>query len=338
MDARPPVSVILPTVRPTSVIDELAEQLGADDELLIVCDQPTDPVAIDYGVESADEIAVRNESSETAENDDSAEIDETVSTASLPASTRLVFAGDPTGCSGKANAIAAGMAAATADRLVWTDDDFHHPPGWLDKLAREYDTQGPTTEVPFFVGRDPLSTVLEPLYALGATAGLTLFDKPWAGAVVFERSDLDEERFRRELRRTVSDDGLLSLHTDVTPVRRVRQVPVGGTVGESLERHVRFMQIVWRFVPHRWVIVPLSAVFFVCCLVAPVAAAIVSTLWVGGVYAYFGVRRPTVLLAFPALVAQFPLLLHGLVRRQFVWAGRRYRWRRRFSVTVEDDN
>ncbi|GEM_PF-260367 len=325
MDSRPAISVILPTVRPTAVIDEVANQLGERDELLLVCDQPDDPVAAAYGVDSA------------VDTDESTESPHSVSIASLPASTRLVFAGDPVGCSGKANAIAAGMEIATHDRVVWTDDDFHHPPDWLDQLSREYDTQGPTTEVPFFVGRDPLSTLLEPLYALGATAGLTLFDKPWAGAVIFERTDLDERRFCRELRQTVSDDGLLSLHTAVTPVRRVREVPVGGTMGESLERHVRFMQIVWRFVPHRWVIVPLSGVFFLCCLFAPVPAAIAVTLWVGSVYAYFGVRRPTVLLAFPAMLVQFPLLLHGLARRQFVWAGRRYRWRRRFSVTVEDD-
>lgn len=324
MDSRRAISVILPTVRPTAVIDDVAEQLGERDELVIVCDRPDDPIAAAYGVDSA------------IDTDEPADPPPSVSTASLPPSTRLVVAGDPVGCSGKANAIAAGMEAATHDRLVWTDDDFHHPPDWLDRLSREYDAQGPTTEVPFFVGRDPLSTLLEPLYALGATAGLTLLHKPWAGAVVFERSDLDENRFRRELRRTVSDDGLLSLHTDVTPVRRVREVPVGGTVGESLERHVRFMQIVWRFVPHRWVMLPLSALFFTGCLFAPVSAAIVGTLWVASVYAYFDVRRPTVLLAFPALVVQFPLLLYGLARRQFVWAGRRYRWRRRFSVTVEE--
>jgi glycosyltransferase involved in cell wall biosynthesis len=317
MDHRPATSVILPTVRPTPVIDELADQLGEDDELLVVCDSEDDPVATAIDGDSGDD------------GDDPA--------GSTPTSTRLVVAGEPEGCSGKANAIAAGMAAAEADRLVWTDDDFHHPPGWLEALSADYDRQGPTTELPFFAGRDALATLCEPLYALGATAGLSLFRKPWAGAVIFERGDLDERRFRRDLRRTVSDDGLLSLYLDVTPVRRVRHVPVGGTVGDSLERHVRFMQIVWRFAPNGWAMLPLSALFCLVCLLAPIPAAVGSTLVVAGVYARFGVRRPTALLAYPALIAALPLVIYSLARREFVWGGRRYRWRRRFSVTVADD-
>src|SRR6056297_108021 len=64
----PPTSVILPTVRETDVVDEIAEQLGSDDELLVVCDADSDPIA-----GAAD---------------------------SLPESVRLVVAGEPEGCSG----------------------------------------------------------------------------------------------------------------------------------------------------------------------------------------------------------------------------------------------
>lgn len=305
MADRPPITVVLPTIRQTPAIDEIADQLRADDELLVVCDTAADPIS-----ESA---------------------------ASFPASTQLVMAGEPAGCSGKANAIAAGMETARHDRIVWTDDDFHHPPDWLDGLQADYERHGPTTEMPFFVGRDPLSTLLEPVYALGATAGLSLLRKPWAGAVIFDRSDIDAERFLDELRQTVSDDGLLSLHTDVTPVKRVRAVDVGGTISESLERHVRFLQIAWWFGPHSWLMLPLSALFFIGSLLAPVPAAIVSTLTVASIYRYFGVRRSTALLAYPALLVQFPLVLHALARRQFVWAGRRYRWRSRFSVTIREE-
>ena len=300
--SRPPTSVILPTVRQTDTVDEIAAQLASDDELLVVCDRKTDPIAEAVG--------------------------------SLPAGVGLLVAGEPEGCSGKANAIATAMEAADHDRLVWTDDDFHHPPEWLAELQADYERQGPTTELPVFEGQDPLSTLMEPMYVMGATAGLTLINKPWGGAVIFERKDLDEAAFLNDLRQTVSDDGLLGAYLDVTPVKRVRQVEVGGTVGESLERNTRFMQIVDYFSPYPNVTVPLSTLYFACCLLFPLPAAVVSTLLMAGLYAYFGIRQWTVLLTYPALIAQFPLLLWGL-RREFVWGGRRYDWPERFEVVVD---
>ncbi len=309
MTLQPPTTIILPTVRMTPVIGELTDQLSPDDQLLVVCDTTSDPIANDA--------------------------------ESLPTSARLIYAGEPEGCSGKANAIAAGIEAATNERLIWTDDDFHHPPGWLEQLHAEYDRHGPATELPVFVGRDPLSTLLEPMYLIGATAGLAVLKKPWAGAVIFERSDLaskpgrNEAAFLSELRRTISDDGLLSLYVDVTPVRRVREVAVGGSVRNSFERHVRFMQIGWRFAPNSWLMVPLSVLFFLSSLFAPLLTAVGATAGVTAVATYFGGRRSSALLAYPALLVQFPLLVYALARKEFVWAGRRYRWTGRFEVDVK---
>lgn len=299
----PPVTVLLPTVSNTNVISEIAGQLEDTDELLVVCDMVSDPIV--------DEVE------------------------SFSDGVRLVVAGEPEGCSGKANAIAAGMEAAHHERLVWTDDDFHHPSAWLAELQADYDRQGPTTEVPFFLGCDPLSVLCEPLYAMGATAGLTLVDKPWAGAVIFERGDLsDEAAFFADLRQTVSDDGLLGAYLDVTPVNRVRTVKVGGTITESLNRHTRFMQIVRYFSPQPDLTVPLSVLYLACCLLFPLPAAVASTTVMAILYAYFGVRRWTFLLTYPALIIQCPLLLYGL-SRSFVWGGRRYDWRDRFDVVVD---
>jgi GT2 family glycosyltransferase len=148
---RPPTSVLLPTVAWTDACDEVAAQLQSDDELLVIHDDADDPVS---------------------DRDP------------LPENVRLIRAGDPAGCSGKANAIAAGMEAAGHDRLVWTDDDFHHPPGWLAQLHRDYAANGPTTELPSFVGRDPLAVLLEPIYALGGTLGTYAGDHAWGGAVI----------------------------------------------------------------------------------------------------------------------------------------------------------
>lgn len=297
-----PTTVILPTIRQTNVVDQLAAQLGPDDELLVVCDSETDPVAREVDL--------------------------------FPAGVRLVVAGEPEGCSGKANAIATAMETARHDRIVWTDDDFSHPPDWLARLQDDYDRQGPTTELPFFVGQDPLSKLLEPAYVMGATLGLGLVRVPWGGAVIFERDDLDEDAFLSDLRTTVSDDGLLGAYLDVRPVKRVRRVDVGGTISESFERNTRFMQIVEYFSPYPKLTIPLAAFFFACCLLFPIPSMVVSTVGAAALYAFFGLRSWSFLLLYPALIVQFPLLLWGLNRR-FVWGGRRYDWPDRFDVVVD---
>ncbi|AHG04794.1 glycosyl transferase [Halobacterium sp. DL1] len=302
MDA-PPTSVLLPTTRWTPACEEVATQLGPEDELLVVCDTETDPVA----ERVADE----------------------------PDRVRLVVAGEPEGCSGKANAVAAGMEAARHDRVAWTDDDFHHPPDWLDGLQADYERHGPVSELPAFVGRDPLSVLLEPLYVLGGTAGVYAGDKVWAGAVLFERGDLDVDAFLADLRRTVSDDGLLSEHLDATALRRTRRVAVGGSIRESLERHVRFSKIAYIHDPRGMVASSVvTAGLAAASLLAPLYAFVVAALLFSGLYAAFGNRRWTAVLAYPAMLASLPLLVYAHARRTFVWGGRRYRWRSKFDVEV----
>ncbi|USZ68461.1 glycosyltransferase family 2 protein [Halorussus salilacus] len=306
MSSRPPTSVLLPAVSWTPVIEEVGDQLGPSDELLVVCDAETDPV--------------------------------TDRTGEFPERARLVVAGDPAGCSGKANAIAAGMEAADNDRIVWTDDDFEHPGDWLDRLHDDYDRHGPTTELPFFVGRDPLAVLLEPLYAIAGTAGVYGGGIAWAGAVVFERDDLpDEDAFVEDLRRTVSDDGLLTDRIDVTPVKRVRRVEVGGTLRESVERHVRFTKIARYHDPAGSAFnAALGTLATASGLLAPLPAAVVLTALLAVLYAGFGLRRWTFLLAYPAVMLSVPLLAYGLLRPTFVWGGRRYRWTAKFDVEVVD--
>ena len=189
--------------------------------------------------------------------------------------------------------------------------------------------------MPFFVGRDPLARLLEPAYAVGGTLGAYAGEKAWGGAVMFERSDLDWDPFLRDLRRTVSDDGLLSEYLDVTPLRRTRTVPVGGTVRETVERHVRFTQIGWRHEPRDTaVMVAVTALFALASILFPLYGFVVATLVYAAAYAAVGVRRWTALLGFPAALLQVPLFAYALARRTFVWRGRRYRWRSMYDVTV----
>jgi hypothetical protein len=109
-----PTIVLLPTVSLTDGCDEVAAQLGPEDELLGIYDSDEDPVA-DRNL--------------------------------LPEDIQFIPAGDPGGRSGKANATAVGMEAASHDRLDRTDDDFHHLPDWIDGLYENYRRSG-TARVP----------------------------------------------------------------------------------------------------------------------------------------------------------------------------------------------
>jgi len=301
----PPTSVLLPTVRWADACDEVAGQLGERDELLVICDTPDDPVADRRGT--------------------------------TPDGVRIVLAGEPEGCSGKANAIAAGMEAAAHDRIVWTDDDFAHPDDWLATLIADYERQGPTTEIPVFVGRDPLARLFEPAYALGGTAAVSAGGIAWGGAVVFERDDFrdGQDAFLADLRRTVSDDGTLSEHVDVAAADRTRTVPAGGSLRGSLERFVRFFRIVRFHTPLGAAFnVVLSVAFTALCLFAPVVGVTLVTAISAAVYARFGIRRATFLLAGPSVLVSPLFLAYALARRTFVWGGRRYRWRSLFDVEV----
>ena len=316
----PPTSVLLPTVRWTEACSEVAAQLDEGDELLVICDTDDDPVAR------------RRDDDGGVQGDDGEEGD------SLPDGVRVVLAGEPEGCSGKANAIAVGMEAAERDRIVWTDDDFRHPPGWLAELNADYDRRGPTTEVPVFVGADPLGRFFEPAYVIGGTLPVSRGGLAWGGAVVFERADLGdgEAAFLRDLRRTVSDDGTLSEHLDVSAADRTRTVAAGGSPRESLERFVRFFQITRRHAPLATAVnVCLSVGLSALCLLAPVAGVALVTALAGAAYARFGVRRATFLLAGPSVIVSPVFLAYALARRTFVWGGRRYRWRSMFDVDVE---
>ncbi|WP_394348610.1 glycosyltransferase [Halorubrum depositum] len=322
---RPPTSVLLPTVRWTEACSEVAAQLGEGDELLVICDTDADPVA------------ERREGSDGGESEDRANGDRADGEADeLPAGVRVVLAGEPEGCSGKANAIAAGMEAAAHDRIVWTDDDFRHPPGWLAELNADYDRQGPTTEIPVFVGADPLGRFFEPAYVIGGTLPVSRGGIAWGGAVAFERDDLDEDDLLADLRRTVSDDGTLAEHLDVSAADRTRTVAAGGSTRESLERFVRFFRITRHHAPAATAFnVALSVGFSALCLLAPVAGVALVTALAGAAYARFGIRRATFLLAAPSVIASPGFLAYALARRTFVWGGRRYRWRSLYEVEVK---
>lgn len=290
------VSVLLPTLEWGPACEELADQIGPTDELLLICDRESDPVA---GRETPEGVAV-------------------------------LTAGDPEGCSGKANALAYGMEQATNDRFVWTDDDFLRESDWLDRLVAAGERHGPATVIPEFVGTkwwrlfEPPSFVMATLtmyLGVGAWAG-----NAWGGGVTFARDDIDVAALVADLRSTLSDDGTLSAHLgSVRAIRSMRApVRVPGELSSVIERMVRLARIthVHEGVVGEFVV---SVLLVGVAVLAPLLVLPAVTLVAGVMYALLGIRRWTFLLAYPALLV-LPLVFGaGMFKKEFEWSGRRYR-------------
>lgn len=154
---------------------------------------------------------------------------------------------------------------------------------------------------------------------------------------------LDLDAYIRDLRRTVSDDGLLWEYLDAdhggvgvhTTRELVFDVSVPGGLRAVLNRHVRNNQILYRTDPAgvlQGVLILLA--FTAVSVVVPVLAGGVATLYAAGVYRYLGVKRWTWVLAFPSILLALPILGYSLVHREFWWGGWKYRWRSKFDVEI----
>lgn len=298
----PPTSVLLPTVEWTPACEAVAEGLGPEDELLVLCDRPTDPVA-----------------------------------SHAPPGVEVCVAGEPEGCAGKANALAHGIERARHDRLVWTDADFDRGPDWLDRLVEAGERHGPATAIPFFHGGG-LWAVLEPWYVLVLTLPFYLGladDWVWGGGVTFTRSEVDVDALATDLRRVISDDGLLGRRLDAAHAVRsmVTPVAVPGDPRSVWHRHVRFARIAHLYYGATGGGVAVVAAVLGLAALAPLVAVGLVTAVAGLAYALVGIRRPTFLLA-PLGIVVLPLLLPTVLRTEFAWAGRRYRVDGPFDVTV----
>jgi hypothetical protein len=306
MSDRDPVSVLLPTPEWGPVCETLVESLRPDDELLILCDTAADPVA---------------------DHDP-------------PTGVEILQAGEPTDCSGKANALAHGMEQAEHDRFVWTDDDFPRDEEWLDRLVAAGERHGPASAVPCFIG-DSWWRLVEPWH--GALFAFTVVeqidgaaDTAWGGGVTFTSEELtvDVATLAAELRTVLSDDYLLTQRLPgVHPVQSmVTPVAVGGDLQSVLSRLVRFGRIVG--VNEGWRSSLVTLLFVAVGLAAPLVVAPLLTLAFVGVYRRLGLQRRTFLLAYPGMLL-FPLVtLLARVATEFEWGGRRYRFAESGEVTV----
>ncbi|MDG5761987.1 glycosyltransferase [Natronococcus sp. A-GB1] len=297
-------SIILPTFEWTRSCEQLARQLEPEDELLVVCDHEDDPVA----------------------------------NADLPDEAELLVAGEPEGCSGKANAVALALEHASQDRIVLTDDDVERDDDWLATIKRLGEEHGTVTAIPVFTSEEYPFKLFEPLclvvasFVVEGTNWVT-----WGGGVTFDRREIDLEGYVADLRRTVSDDALLAEYTDDVVASRelVSEVRVPGGPRITYERLTRFVTIFYRFAPRRTLgILGLFAAVAAVGVVTPLLVAVAATLLAYDRYRALGVDRRTWLFAVPSLVLTPVLGAAGILRPTFVWGGRRYRWDDTFDVTI----
>jgi hypothetical protein len=309
MPDRDAASVLLPTVRWTAACDQVAAQLRPDDELFVICDSETDPVA---------------------DHDP-------------PDGASVLVAGEPEGCSGKANAIAHGLERASNDRIVMTDADFERDDDWLDRLVAAGETHGPATAVPFWYGGG-FWLVIEAWAAMFSSLLIYLGvgsagNIGWGGGLTFTRDelDVDVDELADELRQVLSDDGLVSQHLDdVHAVRSmVMPVEVAGDLETTYHRLVRFNRLTH---VHEGMYADLvvASALVAAAAVAPLVVAPAVTLLTGVAYAVMGIRRATFLLAFPGLFLVPLAILAGMLVPEFDWAGRRYRLAGEYDVEVVD--
>lgn len=307
MSDRDSVSILLPTIEWTDACDQMASQLQAGDEMFVICDTPDDPVA----------------------------------GHSPPDGVEILTAGEPEGCSGKANAMAYGMERAANERLVWTDADFDRPDDWLDRLVAAGETHGPATAVPVWYGNGAWSLVeawammfssLLIYFGIGSTGNIG-----WGGGLTFTRAELSVsvDELAAELRAVLSDDGLLSQHIEEFHAVRsmVMPVKVPGDIRTTYNRLVRFNRLTHIHEGMGGDLV-LALALAGAALAFPLVVAAAVTILTGVAYALLGVRRLTFLLAFPGLFLVPPAILAGMFVSEFEWAGRRYRLNGEYDIEV----
>ena len=301
-------TIILPTFEWTWSCEQLARQLEPEDELLIVCDDADDPVA----------------------------------SADLPTGADLLVAGEPDGCSGKANAVAFGLENASQDRIVLTDDDVERDDDWLVTIKRLGEEHGTVSAIPVFLSDEYPFKLFEPLCIVLASYMMRRTDwVTWGGGVTFDRREIDLEGYVTDLRRTVSDDALLAEYADDVVVSRelVNEVRVPGGLRVTYERITRFVTIFYRFAP--WRTLAILGLFLIVAAVTAVGPLLVAagiTYLTRNQYRALGVDRGTWLLAVPSLFIAPILGIAGIVRPTFVWGGRRYRWTDTMDVTVLEND
>lgn len=309
--------ILLPTHAWTPACADVLEQLTDADELLILVDHERD-VATD--VPDRDDLTV-------------------------------LAVGEPSGCSGKANAIAAGLEYVVTegfddhpnDLILFTDADYRRDDDWLETLREGVSRHGAATGVPVFRSAGIAGATVEPLTTPLTVSTFGFGDAMWGGAMGVRRSAIDIDSTCADLRRTVSDDVIIAERVDTDPASLrslTEQVPVRGTLSSLLDRTVRFARTL-RFTStgRVWPVFVIAAAFTAGLALGPLLA--VAALYLCVVASYYaaglhdrGLPRWSAALAPLSVYVVTVLTAYGLLTQTFSWGGRRYRWRSKFDVDV----
>lgn len=302
-------SIILPTFEWTKSCESLYEQVETDDELLVIVDSDSAPAV----------QPVRQRPNAT-----------------------LVTAGDPSGCSGKSNAVAAGLETASQDEIVLTDSDVPRDDDWLKTLKQGIEDHGAVTGGVLFShtgGRGRfLGWLIEPIFAVFSII-LMLSGGLWGGAAGFHRRHIDDmETLQAHLRQTVTDDLLIGEHLttsvkaefDLTAV-----IPIEVSVSRFWDRWIRYA-LSFRYGDDASLGVGFlfGAIQAAGLIFFPLPTLLGSLALGGVVYRLFGTARPTMLLTPITFIINALLTGYAATKSEFDWGGRRYQWTGKFEVEV----
>lgn len=303
-------SIVLPTFEWTTSCESLYEQVGADDELLVVVDDETAP--------AVQPVRQRN--------------------------ATLVIAGEPAGCSGKSNAVAAGLEAASQDEVILTDSDVPRDEDWLETVKQGIDEHGAVTGGVLFAhtggsGRF-LGWLIEPIIAVFSII-LMLSGGLWGGAAGFHRQHIDDmETLQAQLKQTVTDDLLVGEHL-TTSVKAefalTAVIPIEASVSRFWDRWIRYA-LSFRYGDDASLGVAFlfGAAQAAGLIFLPMPTLLGSLALGGVVYWLFGTARPTMLLTPITFVVNVLLTGYAATRSKFDWGGRRYRWEGKLDVEIVD--
>ena len=309
--------ILLPTHAWTPACEDVVDQLTDADELVLL-------------VDAAEDVA-----GDVPDRDD----------------VTVLAVGEPSGCSGKSNAIAAGLEYVTAsdeppdedDLILFTDADYRRDDDWLETLRAGVRQHGAATGVPVFRSRGLAGAVVEPLTTPLTLSTFGFGTAMWGGAMGVDRDVIDVDALCTDLRRTVSDDVMVAEHVEVTPasLRSITaHVPVEGTASSLLNRTIRFARTLRFTTTARvWPVFVIATVVTGGLALAPLLS--VAVLYLCVVTSYYaagfhdrGIPRWTAILAPLSVYVVTVLTTYGLLTSAFSWGGRRYRWHSKFDVDV----
>lgn len=304
-------SILLPAIEWTDSCQQLVDQKTEDDEIIVACDSADQPI-----VEQAADKPVT-----------------------------VVVAGEPDGCSGKCNALAAALEAVSDDQdlIILTDDDLERDDDWLEYMKTKTREHGAYSTVPTFYSESVFGLFLEAAYTPMSYIGMKVGETIWPGAAGFKRENIDMDGLIDGLRRTLIDTAVLPEYVSADDGKAVPcdmsispNIPVEGTFDSDFrKRGARIARTFWLTDRSAAVMsIGISAIVLLGLLIAPLVAAAITTGIVAVTYVLNRFPRWTFVFAPVSLVLWGVMMVYGVPKEEIEWGGRKYRWSDKYQVEI----